>query len=983
MNTPAHLPQAHESFIPLRETRIDALNLRVQQFEHRETGAMHYHLASENPENVFLVALRTVPQDSTGVAHILEHTALCGSERYPVRDPFFMMLRRSLNTFMNAFTSSDWTAYPFASQNPKDFRNLLDVYLDAVFFSRLDPLDFAQEGHRLEFADAESKDSELVFKGVVFNEMKGAMSSVASTLWQTLCHHLFPTSTYHWNSGGDPEAIPDLSYEQLRAFYQSHYHPSNATFLTFGNMPAEEHQAVFHEKALSRFQRLDHRIAVQPEVPLKEPVRVQQSYAFDEEGPLERHTHIVLGWMLGESSDLKQMLEAQLLSSVLLENSASPLQKLLETTDLGSAPSPLCGLEDSLREMVFCCGIEGSEAEHAQDLEDQVLQVIRDVAENGVPADQLEAVLHQLELHQREISGDGMPYGLNLILQALGPATHYADPIQALDLDPVIAELRERIADPAYIRDLARRLLLDNPHRVTLVMTPDRALSEQRQNAERDRLATLKSTLNDAQQNAIIEQTRRLLERQGQEDDPEILPKVTLADVPASLPQLSYTEGRSHGLPVTTYEQGTNGIVYQQLNCPLGDLDRDDLELLPQITAMATELGMGDADYLATQHRQSSTVGSINLFTSMRGSLHDEQTAQASLVLSSKALARQNQAQAELMRDTVQSLRFDELPRLRDLVAQQRARREQGITGQGHSLAMQAASAGMSPLARLHHELSGLAGIAALRKLDDSLADAAALEDFAGRLDALYRRITSGDWEALIVAEPGAASELADEAASVWAPLGRTASAALQLPPLRQKHRECWVVNSQVSFCAKAYATVPGGHPDAAALTVLGGYLRNGFLHRAIREQGGAYGGGASHDASIAAFRFYSYRDPRIAGTLDDFDASIGWMHTGEHTPAALEEAILGVIGSLDKPGSPAGEAKQDFHNRRFGRDYAQRMAFRQAVLAVTLDDLQRVTATYLQPEQASIAVVTGAAAQRENADLFADLGMELRDLQG
>ncbi|MEM9316974.1 MAG: insulinase family protein, partial [Pseudomonadota bacterium] len=204
MNSPSQLPVAHDAFIPLRQVRIDALNLRIEQFEHRETGAIHYHLAADNPENVFLVALRTVPEDSTGVAHILEHTALCGSERYPVRDPFFMMLRRSLNTFMNAFTSADWTAYPFASQNRKDFRNLLDVYLDAVFFSRLDPLDFAQEGHRVELAEAGNTASELVYKGVVFNEMKGAMSSVAATLWQTLCHHLFPTSTYHHNSGGDP-----------------------------------------------------------------------------------------------------------------------------------------------------------------------------------------------------------------------------------------------------------------------------------------------------------------------------------------------------------------------------------------------------------------------------------------------------------------------------------------------------------------------------------------------------------------------------------------------------------------------------------------------------------------------------------------------------------------------------------------------------------------------------------------------------------
>ena len=975
------LPVAHPAFLPLRRTRIDSLNLHLEHFEHRATGAVHYHLASPSTENVFLVALRTVPQDSTGVAHILEHTALCGSRNYPVRDPFFMMLRRSLNTFMNAFTSSDWTAYPFASQNRKDFSNLLDVYLDAVFFSRLDELDFRQEGHRVEFAQPGNADSELVYKGVVFNEMKGAMSSVPATLWQTLCHHLFPTSTYHYNSGGDPEHIPQLSYQQLCDFYATHYHPSNATFMTFGDIPAAEHQAVFEERALRHFERLDTRIEVRPEQRLAAPQRVQQRYAFDEDAATSGRTHLVMGWLLGESTDLMAMLESQLLCSVLLDNSASPLQQALETTELGSAPSPLCGLEDSLRELVFCCGIEGSEAEHAQDLEALVLGVIEGVARDGVPLAQLEAVLHQLELHQREVSGDGMPYGLNLILQALGPATHYADPLGVLDLDPVIEELRQRIADPGYIRRLARELLLDNPHRVTLVMTPDKRLSQQRRTAEQQRLASLLAGMDRAARDAVLEQASALQARQAQEDDPELLPRVTLADVPETLPKLDYRETEIAGCPTTWYEQGTNGLSYLQLSCQLPAMEAGELALLPHLTGMAAELGVGEDDYLATQQRQAANVGSLSLFTSMRGGVDSEQEIHASLVLSSKALQRCAPQQAALMRDTLLSLRFDELPRMRDLVAQQRARREQSITGQGHSLAMQAACAGMSPLGRLHHELSGLAGISALRRLDDALDDDAQLQRFGSELQALHGHLCASDWEALIVAEPQRAEDIARGACEQWSGLQRRSVTPLALDALRQPVRECWVVNSQVSFCAKAYPTVPSGHADAPALTVLAGFLRNGFLHRAIREQGGAYGGGASHDASVAAFRFFSYRDPRIAGTLQDFDASLQWLRDASHPEAALEEAILGVISSLDKPGSPAGEAKQDFHNRRFGRDHARRMAFRRAVLAVTVDDLRRVAAQYLRPDQASIAVITGASGQREDTTFIDEQQLQLREL--
>jgi hypothetical protein len=979
-NTP--LPTAHPAFEPVRQQTIESLNVRVEQYEHKATGAAHYHLASDNNENVFLVALRTVPDDSTGVAHVLEHTALCGSERFPVRDPFFMMLRRSLNTFMNAFTSSDWTAYPFASQNRKDFNNLLDVYLDAVFFSRLDPLDFAQEGHRVEFAEPDNPDSDLVFKGVVFNEMKGAMSSVTSTLWQTLCENLFPSTTYHHNSGGDPEHIPDLSYEQLQSFYNTHYHPSNATFMTFGDISAAEHQAVFEEKALQRFEPLGKRIQVPAEQRLTAPLKIQEPYAYDESGDTDNKTHIVMGWMLGESADLEQMMEAQLLSSVLLDNSASPLQHALETTELGLAPSPLCGLEDSMRELVFCCGIEGSETQQTEAFEALVLQVLETVADKGVPREQLEAVLHQLELHQREISGDSYPYGLQLILQGLSGATHYSDPIAMLDLEPVIADLREKISDPNYIRSLARKLLLDNTHRVTLVMFPDTELSSRRVAKETARLARMKAGMDSSQFDAVVKLTADLEQRQEQVDDASILPKVELSDVPASLPEPGFRESDDQGLKLTTYTQGTNGLVYQQAIAPLPRLPDEELQVLPLYTNILTELGLGECDYREAQNRQSATVGAIHALTSMRGDVDNEQAISANFVLSSKALARNAGEQTALMHDTLHTVRFDEGERIRDLVSQQRAGREQSITGNGHSLAMSAACAGMSPLARLNHDLSGMAGIRQLRQLDECLRDSKVLDEFAAKLASIHQRISAMPLQLLAVGEERSLEDVTRIAPKTWA-TGESPAApdVFSLAAVREPVREMWLTNTQVNFCARAYPTVPVDHTDAAALTVLGGFLRNGFLHRAIREQGGAYGGGASQDSGIAAFRFYSYRDPRLEETLQDFDGAVAWMLEGSHEYRALEEAILGVIGSLDKPGSPAGEAKQHFHNRLFGRTHEQRERFRQQVLEVSLEDLLRVSGTYLKPELASTAVITSSSGSDASTGLREELGMSVEEL--
>jgi len=443
--------KCHPAFRFVRNETIQSLNLEVQEFEHIDTGAKHYHMQADNAENVFLVALRTVPQDSTGVAHILEHTALCGSKSYPVRDPFFMMTRRSLNTFMNAFTSSDWTAYPFASLNRKDFNNLLDVYLDAVFFSRLDPLDFAQEGHRLEFAEESNTDSELVYKGVVYNEMKGAMSSVPSQLWQCLTKHLYPSVTYHYNSGGEPEHIPDLSYEQLVKFYRTHYHPSNAIFMTYGDITAMEHQEKFENQALKHFEKLDYTVEVKDEKRYYAPIRVQESYACNDED-LSKKTHVVLAWLLGKSTNLEESLKAHLLSSVLLDNSASPLQHALETSSLGSSPSPLCGLDDSQKELSFICGLQGCEDKSPDEVEKLILDTLTAVAENGVPQEDIESALHQLELHQREVGGDSYPYGLQLILTGLTAATHRGDLVKLLDLDSALEKLREDIQSPDFMR---------------------------------------------------------------------------------------------------------------------------------------------------------------------------------------------------------------------------------------------------------------------------------------------------------------------------------------------------------------------------------------------------------------------------------------------------------------------------------------------------------------------------------------------------
>ena len=970
--------RSHPAFRWRRSSRIASLNIGLEEYEHRATGALHYHLDSRSPENVFLVAFRTAPMDSTGVAHILEHTSLCGSARFPVRDPFFMMTRRSLNTFMNAFTSSDWTAYPFASKNRKDFNNLLQVYIDATFSPNLHELDFAQEGHRLEFAEADDPNSELTIKGVVYNEMKGAMSSPVSVLWHTMCRYLFPETTYHFNSGGDPGEIPKLGYGQLLDFHRRHYHPSNSVFMTFGDIPAGEHQARFEEYALSAFETLDADIAIEDEARHPAPIRVEERYYAEEEN-LERKTHVLLGWLLGQSSALEEQFRAQLLASVLLDNSASPLLNALESSDLGASPSPLCGLESSNREMSFMAGLEGCAAGATEQVERLIVETLEQVARKGVPMEQVEAALHQLELDQREITGGSYPYGLQLILAGLPAAIHRGDPVAMLDLDPVLAKLREAIRDPGFIPGLTRELLLDNPHRVTLTLVPDPELEARKSAAEQQRLARIRDSLEQEDKARIIERSRLLKERQMQVDDPEILPKVGLDDVPAEI-----SEPRRHDLrlpdgdAVSYYAQGTNGLAYQQIVFHLPKLEEDLLDCLQLYAACLGELGVGARDYAAVQTWQSRICGGVDSYSSIRAHLGDVQSNHALFTVSSRCLLDNHPALADLLYATIGELRFDEGRRLKDLIEQIMARKENSITSQGHSLAMNLACSRMSPAALLAHNTGGLESIRRLRELARDVPETEAQQDLLARFARLHRRIIGSERQFLLIAEPEYRERLLGELAATWSGAEKgSADGKLALPSLRERTCEAWTTATSVNFCAKAWPTVPGDHEDNPVLHVLGRFINNGFLHRAIREQGGAYGSGAGQNSNAAVFRCFSYRDPRLNETLADFDRALDWVLQGKHKESQLEEAILGVIASMDKPSSPAGEAKIAFYDKLFGRSLAHRLNFRKRALATTLADLKAVTDRYFNPDAASFGLITS----REGANSLQLKGLRVVNL--
>jgi len=565
-----------------------------------------------------------------------------------------------------------------------------------------------------------------------------------------------------------------------------------------------------------------------------------------------------------------------------------------------------------------------------------------------------------------------------LILTALSSAIHRGDPIALLNLDPVLEKLRTEIKDPNFIKELVRKNLLDNGHRVRLTLKPDSELNAKRQQAEKDKLEKIKQSLSEEEKNQIIEQSAKLAERQEQKEDEEVLPKVGLEDIPPELKIPSGDKFTINDVPTMFYQQGTNGLVYQQIIMDLPHIEDDLLDALPFYSSFLTELGCDGKDYLATQQWQDAVTGGVHAYSSIFGNISDVQKTKGHFIVSGKALARNHHHLTELVNKTLHTVRFDELDRIRELISQRRSRLEDSVTGNGHAYAMMVAASGMSPIAALSNRFGGLAGIKYLKDLDDSLKSGSALKTFVDKLQTIHQTILSAPKQFLLIGEQEKRSMIENDMNSIWE-LESTSQDfdKLTQSEVREQIKQAWSTSTQVNFCSKAYPTVAYDHPDAAALSVLGGFLRNGFLHRVIREQGGAYGGGATQDCNIAAFKFYSYRDPRSTETLDDFDRSIEWLLNEKHEWRQVEEAILGVISGIDKPGSPSGEAKKAFHSELHGRTADIRQAFRQSILKVQLEDLQRVGREYFDPSKASVAVISNVA----TLDNLKELDLEVHQL--
>lgn len=971
------------SFLAQEQRLVPELNLTAVTLRHEATGARLLHLACDDPNNVFAVGFRTPPPDSTGVAHILEHTVLCGSRRYPVRDPFFAMLKRSLNTFMNAMTSADWTLYPVASMNRKDFYNLMGIYLDATFFPLLREHDFLQEGHRFDFADPDDPTS-LMIKGVVFNEMKGAMADPSSLLGRRLNAALFPTNCYGENSGGEPLVIPQLTWEQLRAFHQSYYHPSNSWIFTYGNLPLADHLEHIDRLALGRFSRQEVASTVPLEHRLSAPIRCTETFPVGPEDDLHQRSIVQMAWLTCPIEDTFDRAATGITANLLLGNSAAPLYRALIESGLGRNLAPGTGYHDDYRDTYLAAGLQGTDPEQLAAVETLVLNTLEQVAAEGFPEERVAAALHQYEFANREVTGDQYPYGLGLMMRLFGPWLHADDPFSSLMIGRNIKRLRDAATDPGFFPQIIRRHLLDNPHRVTLLLQPDRGHGQREEQAFADYLVEVRRTLDDAAIDLIKTKAVELQRSQEGPEDTSCLPILELSDIDVIEPKVPFRQEPVGGCKTYWFSQPTNGITYLNLQFGCADLDAALRPYLPIFCALLPQIGAAGHDYLAMSRRITAATGGIRLATNLLESPLDIDSMCPAVELKGKALDRNQQALCEILADMLKAPDFDDLSRLRTVIGQVRTSMENSIPGAGHSFAARAAAASLTPAAALREEWSGMTQTRTIQlasELDDrGLAELA--ETFRVIAATL---LTSARLCLAVTAEEPALQSVAAPLAALLAELpGQAADRTSPGAAFTSRPGAVgWHYNVPVAYVSRVFRTVPYNHPDAPALMVLAKLLRSDFLHREIREKGGAYGGMSGYNAEGGLFSMLSYRDPHLERTLEVYRQAVDWACGAEFSAEMIQQSILTAFAELDRPLSPGSRGYREFLHQQKGLTHDMLQAFRNGLLAVDREQLGRVARIYLEQGYAasSVGILAGDEMFSKAQPTLVQIGMQMKRL--
>lgn len=927
------LNKIYSGFRLNRIERIEEINGTAYEMKHEKSGARLIYIDSPDSNKVFNIAFRTTPQDSTGVAHIMEHSVLCGSRKFPLKEPFVELVKGSLNTFLNAMTYPDKTMYPVASKNDKDFHNLMDVYLDAVFYPRAanDPEILMQEGWHYEL---ENVDDELTYKGVVFNEMKGVYSSPDSILERELMHELFPDTTYGVDSGGNPDVIPELTYEGFQEFYHTHYHPSNSYIFLYGTMDIEEQLRFINDEYLSHFDAIEVDTEVTLQAPFNEGKIVTYPYSIGSDESIDNRTLHALAYVLPAVTP-EQSLAFEVLTHALLTSPAAPLKQVLVKAGIGSDVSGY--YLDSIRQPMWAVHASGSNMDKQMELQSIVEATLTKLCEEGIDKELLEASLNSIEFALRENDFGGRPIGLAYIIRMMDNWLYGNDPLELLHYEEGLKNIRKGLHG-TYFEDLIRHSILENNHKALVSMYPECGLQEKKDRDVKEQLANIKSSMSQDELEAIVEQTKRLKIRQETPDSEEGLASIPLLELSDLNPYIEEIERRESTIGATkvhfvpTFTKGINYVAYYF------HLDALTEEELFYADILSDIIGRID-----TTRPYADVAKDINLNL---GGLSSDITAIAKdgkrdeftplMIVRSKALHAKLPDLCRIVNDVIHYADYSDVNRLTELVQENKAIWDNEAFRRGNTIVSQRVMAQVSKVGKFRD--AGNLGY--YQKISELATNPAALPLLPDKLSDVARKIfRANNVEIMFVGEDGELAvftELMTPLLSEWS----TESLPHNVLQLTNTFGNDGIATAgKVQYVAQGGNFIDHGFKHVGPMSVLETILRYEYLWIRIRVQGGAYGAFANFfdDGNMI---FCSYRDPNLVKTYNVYKELPEYLRSFTLSDREMRKYIIGTMSGLDLPMTPALRGPRAMGIYFSGANIADKVEFRKQVIACKPEDI-------------------------------------------
>ena len=938
----------------IREEALTDLGSKGTLLRHKKSGARIALVENDDENKVFYIAFRTPVDDSTGVPHIIEHTVLCGSDDFPVKDPFVELAKGSLNTFLNAMTYPDKTVYPVASCNDKDFQNLMHVYLDAVFHPNIYKHKeiFLQEGWHYEL---ENVDAPITLNGVVYNEMKGAFSSPEGVLDRVVLNSLFPDTTYANESGGDPEVIPELTYEQYLDFHRRYYHPSNSYIYLYGDMDMAEKLRWIDEQYLSHYENQPVDSTIGRQAPFAAPVEITKDYPVASNEPLEDNAYLAYNLVIDTVLNKEFYLAFDVLDYALLGAPGAPLKQAL--LDAGIGKDIMSSYDNSTYQPIFSIVAKNANGKDRDRFAATIRETLARIAEDGINQKALLAGINSAEFKYREADFGSYPKGLIYGLQCMDSWLYdEAEPFMHIEAGETFAWLRAQAEQgTGYFEKLIRTWMLDNNHASIVTVNPKRGLTAENDRALEQKLAAYKATLSEAELEKLVADTAHLKEYQAEpspKEDLEKIPLLTRNDMKQEAPLFYNEECEMAGIPVVHHDIHTNGIYYIDLLFDLNHLREEDLPYLGILKAVLGYMDTKNYSYSELANEINLATGGISSTLNLFVDAADDSKWDARYEVCVKVLAPQLARAMELVAEILSSTDLSDEKRLHEILSQVKSRLEMGMTTSGHMVSAVRAMSYFSPSGAFSDAVGGIGLYRLIAEIErDFDAHAAQLRE---RLGSLIRQIFVRD--GLLVSETidaGGRDALAPELERLCAVLPEHANGDMAddqvLTFTCEKKNEGFKDAAQIQYVSRSGNFKKAGFAYTGALNILKVIMNYEYLWLNIRVQGGAYGCmsgfGRNGDSYLS-----SYRDPNLRKTNEIFEGIPAYLHEFDVDERDMTKFIIGTMSMLDTPLPPATKGQRSMSAYLSGLTQEEVQKNRDEVLRATPADIRA-----LEPLVASV----------------------------